>query len=260
MNRIQQLTASTEVITEPSFTVEQARVEASEVGGLELSTFVPLHYEPNYAYPLLVWLHGPGDNEHQLRRIMPLVSMRNFVAVAPRGTWRDASDGESRAKFGWRQEPDAIMSSEQRLWHCIESALSRFHITEQKVFLAGYECGGTMAFRLAMNQPNRFAGVVSIGGPFPVGHYPLQKIDEARRLPLLIAHGRDSRKYSVDQVCSDLRLFHSAGMKVTLRQYPCGDDITTKMLADMNTWIMEQVTGFPTATDSGSCYQTGELN
>ena len=43
--------------------------------------FTPLHYERNYAYPLIVWLHGPGDDERQVTRVMPLVSMRNYVGV-----------------------------------------------------------------------------------------------------------------------------------------------------------------------------------
>ena len=46
------------------------------------ATFAPMHYEPNYAYPLLVWLHGYASNEHELRQVMPQVSMRNYVAVA----------------------------------------------------------------------------------------------------------------------------------------------------------------------------------
>ena len=44
-----------------------------------------MHYAPGYAYPLIVWLHGSGSDERQLQRIMPLVSMQNYVAVAPRG-------------------------------------------------------------------------------------------------------------------------------------------------------------------------------
>ena len=38
-------------------------------------------------------------------------------------------------------------------------------------------------------------------------------------------------------------LFHAAGMSVTLRQYPCGDELTTQMLRDLDVWLMEQVTG-----------------
>ena len=29
------------------------------------ATFQPIHYEKGYAYPLVVWLHGPGGNERR---------------------------------------------------------------------------------------------------------------------------------------------------------------------------------------------------
>ena len=66
----------------------------------------PLHYEPNYAYPLLVWLHGPSGDEQELKRIMPLVSLRNYVSLGVRGA------GEERRGFAWPQTPDAILPTE----------------------------------------------------------------------------------------------------------------------------------------------------
>ena len=47
--------------------------------------FAPMHYTPGYAYPLIVWLHGHGGDERQLQRVMPSVSMQNYMAVALRG-------------------------------------------------------------------------------------------------------------------------------------------------------------------------------
>jgi hypothetical protein len=64
-----------------------------------------------------------------------------------------------------------------------------------------------------------------------------------RQLPIFIANGRESTEYPVERTCEELRLFHAAGMAVTLRQYPCGDELTTQMLSDMDEWIMERVTG-----------------
>ena len=51
--------------------------------GYTYSLFAPLRYTPSYPYPLIVWLHGYGSDERQLVRVMPLVSMQNYVAVAP---------------------------------------------------------------------------------------------------------------------------------------------------------------------------------
>ncbi|MFO0869787.1 MAG: PHB depolymerase family esterase [Pirellulales bacterium] len=204
------------------------------------SLFSPLHYEPNYAYPLIIWLHGPRDNEHQLRRVMPLISLRNYAAIGPRGTARSP---EGAPGFTWTSHSGSVSAAERAVLDCLEVAQHRFHIDPQRVFLAGYDAGGTMAFQIGLRHPSRFAGVVSLGGPFPQGRMLLSSLPQIRRLPLLITHGRDARLYPVDQLCNDLRLFHTAGLSVTVRQYPCGDELTTKMLQDLNTWLMEQVTG-----------------
>ena len=130
-----------------------------------------------------------------------------------------------------------------RVEECIQLACQRFHIAKHRVFLAGYGYGGTMALRLGVAAPERFAGVASLGGAFPQGHCPLASLPRVRRLPVMIAQGRDSQDYSIRHLCDDLRLFHVAGMSLNLRQYPCGDELTTQMLSDLNVWMMGLVTG-----------------
>lgn len=244
MNRIRTCTKDVAPARLLKLDIQHAIYETGpESEGPPHALFAPLHYEQKYAYPLLIWLHGPGDNEAQLKRIMPLVSMRNYAAVAPRGTWPRNSAAGTGDRYCWRENDDDVMLAEQAVEQCIERAAERFHIHRGHVFLAGYQCGGTMAFRLGLNRPDLFAGVLSIVGPFPRTNRPLLRLDQCRGVPLFLAHGRDGQEYSADCVCEDLRLFHTAGMSVTLRQYPCGDEITTQMLSDMDAWIMEQVTG-----------------
>jgi phospholipase/carboxylesterase len=222
--------------------------------------FAPLHYEPGYAYPLIVWMHGPGDNETQLKQIMPLVSMRNYVGVAPRGTLALAGECDDGTRFAWDEGDEQVMHAQQRVVECVRRAARTYHLHPQRVFIAGYDCGGTMAFRIGLNRPDLFAGILSIGGAFPRGNRPLLRFNQCRDLPLFLAHGRDSRQYSADCVCEDLRLFHTAGMSVTLRQYPCGHDITKQMLSDMDAWIMEQVTGVESLPGEFSLQPPAEAN
>jgi len=211
--------------------------------------FTPQHYERNYAYPLIVWLHGPDDDERQLNRILPLVSLRNYVAVGPRGT----AAGSVPGGYRWRQTADDIALAEERVLECIATARRRTHIAGHRIYLAGYDCGGTMALRLALSQPHAFAGVLSIGGGLPEGLRPFSRLNELRQMNVFLATGRYSENYSERKVCRNLRLMHSAGMSVNLRQYPCGDDVTTEMLADMDRWIMEQMnTTCPATQDQAS--------
>jgi len=209
--------------------------------------FAPLHYTPGYAYPLIVWLHGRGSDERQLQRIMPMVSMQNFVAVAPQGLNLTAETPTDTESLGWTQADEHIQLAEHRVFECIELAQQKFHIAPRRIFLTGFDCGGTMALRLAMSHPSRFAGVVSLCGAFPTGGAPLGNLLAARRLGLLLATGRGSDTYPAEQVCDDLRLLHTAGLSITLRQYPCGHEIQPQMLADVNRWIMEQILPTPKA-------------
>ena len=80
--------------------VQRPPVSAAARGALPQCLLVPQHYERNYAYPLLIWLHDTGGDERQLREIMPLVSLRNYVSLAVRGT------SQADRGFGWVSSAD----------------------------------------------------------------------------------------------------------------------------------------------------------
>ncbi len=240
MNRLPSVSSAPETTSVPSG-VMSAGMFSPVAGEHPCTLFAPLHYEKNYAYPLLVWLHGPTDDENQLKRIMPLVSLRNYVAVGLRGTTPSPTPSRRRA-FSWAQSSADISLAEQRLFDAIELARERYHIGSERIFIGGYDVGGTMALRLAMNHPREFAGVLSVCGAFPQGQTPLARVNAVRRLPIFLACGRDSVSYPAAQVCDNLRLFHTAGLQVALRQYPCEQELTTLMLSDMDRWMMDLVT------------------
>lgn len=242
MNRIQHPTRSAnEVPASSTFSIESGLFCSSASDDSSCALFGPKHYESNYAYPLIVWLHSPGCDERQLVRIMPAVSLRNYVAVAPRGFCPSGGSSDDE-RYGWHQAEDYVQEAEYRIFESIEAAKERFHVADERVFLAGFGPGGTMAFRVAMSYPSRFAGVLSICGAFPSGRTPFGRLDQARRLPVFLAVGRDSREYPPAEACENLRLFHAAGISIVLRQYPCAQQLTELMLRDLDRWIIEQIT------------------
>lgn len=238
-------------------TFEQSLAKFNAPRAPRFSLFSPLHYEPNYAYPLVVWLHGPRDDERQLNRVLPHMSVRNYAAIGPRGTCLHDDDTPG---FHWGENDGAVLAAETHVLEAIDAARKRWNIAADKIFLAGFQCGGTMALRLGLRHSHLFAGALSIGGPFPISGQPLVALQHARRLPLFIGYGRDSDTYTVDRVCAELRLFHAAAMKVSLFQYPCGDELTTKMLVDVNRWIMERVTGQPMTLETPAELPPVEVN
>jgi phospholipase/carboxylesterase len=205
-------------------TVER-HVPADWTGGLPV--FVPQGYEPGYDYPLLVWLPDPGANPFDLGRAMARTSLRNFVAVQPRVAGSGAG-GES-------------------VWRAIDRVASRLSIHPRRTYLIGQGAGGSEAFRIACRQPESFAGVVSLGGPFPLDEGMFARIETLRRLPMLLCCDSADVASGAAAIDRTLRLFHAAGAMLSLRIYPGGKNLSRTRLADVNRWIMEDVCGSATS-------------
>lgn len=202
----------------------------------DFSLFVPMHYEKNYSYPLIVWLHSNGDDSQQLQRMMPATSLRNYVGIAPQ-----ACIGNEHRGFYWQQDVQSIEHAHESIMAAIDHASIRLNVSQRRVFLAGFGAGGEMAFRIALQRPEIFAGVISINGQIPKTETPLRDLPKCRDLPVFWAHYRQSVEFLQEQLCDQLRLLHVAGFCVTLRQYPSGDQLSPTTFSDVNEWVMEVI-------------------
>ena len=196
--------------------------------------FVPLHYEANYKYPLVVWLHNNGDDPQQLHRVMPKLSLQNFVAIAPH-----AALGDEHTGFYWEQDAASINFAADAVIGAIDYAMARTNICTDRIYIAGFGAAGTMAYRVALTHPDIFGGVASINGPLPEGETPLGRWGSSRNIEVFWAHYRKSSEFDQEILCRQLKLLHVAGFSVTLRQYPGGDELAAPALADLNRWIMQ---------------------
>ncbi len=204
--------------------------------------FIPSSYTPSYDYPLVIWLHHEGSSERDVSQVLPHISLQNYVGVGVRGCRAAESSGQ---RFGWSDSPAAVAVSEHAILNAIDSAAHRFSINRRKVFLVGYCDGGSAALRIGLRHPNRFAGVATIGGAIPEGGRLFANLQAARELPLYLATYRDSAVWPVDQVCHQLRLLHAARLRAEVRQYPESGELCTRILADLNRWMMSVVLGTP---------------
>lgn len=211
--------------------------------------FTPLGHEPGYDYPLLVWLPDTTATATQqkpfdLGRVMKRVSLRNFVAVQP----------------GIAANETPAIGLEEAVWRSIERIRERIAIHPDRIFLVGQGGGGSDAFRIACHHPREFAGVISLGGLFPLDEALFSQLVDVRRLPMLLCCKRSSVLEQASHTDRTLRLFHAAGAALAMRIYPGGNDLSKSVLSksmlsksilgDVNRWIMDEVCGTPTAVPS----------
>jgi phospholipase/carboxylesterase len=204
------------------------------------SFFLPSRYEENYRYPLVVWLHEDGASQRELAEVMPHISTQNFVGVGVRATRACDSAGH---RFQWLQSPLGTAVAEESIFAAIDLAARRFSIHPDRVYLAGYREGGTMALRVGLRNSRQFDGVISIDGPLPRGGRPLVNLESARNLAVLSAVAMEGERYPMHVVCEDIKLWHAARLRMEMRQYTVDDCLVTEVLRDVNAWIMARVTG-----------------
>jgi phospholipase/carboxylesterase len=185
--------------------------------------FIPQGYESGYDYPLLVWLTDPLATPLDLGRCMAGVSLRNFVAV-------EAAGGVTA------------------VWRAVDLVRDRLSIHPRRIWLVGRDTAGSEAFRIACRHPESFAGVVSLGGGFPVDESLFARIGSVRRLPMLLCCTAAAAAGDAARTDRTLRLFHAAGATLAIRIYPRGRDLAATALADVNRWLMDEICGTTAST------------
>src|SRR5947209_11497397 len=71
---------------------------------LPVRTFLPTGYEPNYAYPLVVFFHNHGGNDEQVIRLAPRLSRRNFICISVRGSQVTEKHPDGKLGYSWGAE------------------------------------------------------------------------------------------------------------------------------------------------------------
>lgn len=239
-------------------------------GTLVESTFVPQRYEPNYPYPLLVLFHGRGGDDQQMVRSMPALSWRNYVGLSLRGpepwvrrgrvdgfSWGPAfarpdrqappagpalSEGEIVRRRLWDSAPDPLDTLEDGVFSSIRQTRRALHVHSERIFLVGVGEGAAVAYRLGLSYPERFAGVVAINGWMPGGFRPLARLKACRDLRILVVHGEWNARVPVRSVRRDVATLRAGGLQVAFQSYPCAHRITSPMLSDVDTWLINHCT------------------
>lgn len=216
---------------------------ASEVESprrLPVLTFLPTGYEPNYAYPLLVFFHGRGESEQRIVDLAPQVSRRNYICTALRGPQKTIRRDDGKVGYSWSAEPKAAAFCEEYVFQAIEQISGSYRIHPRRIYLAGFCEGAALAYRLGLGFPDKFAGIFAFNGEIPKGG-PLLRLPEVRRLRVLIGHGIANVVVPLSTAKRDFQLLYTAGVNVRLVTYPTTHRIHADMLRDIDHWIMDKV-------------------
>lgn len=197
---------------------------------------LPEHYEAGYAYPLVVWFHGDGFDETEVSSVMPNISERNYIGLALRGNL-DCGGG-----FAWSNSPEDLQTLINDVESLVLDMRRQYHIHSERIYLAGFGSGASSAMELILQKPEWFGGAACFCGSFPELKIPHPRFRELRNKRVLLATSTNSRTCKVGDVVAAGRMLYSSGMQIGTRVYnEAGTSPTSKMLSDINHWLMDDV-------------------
>ncbi len=160
--------------SEPSLTYES--VPLSDGTSLDYALFLPAGYDPERGYPVLLAL-PPGEQT------------REMVDAGINGYW-----GHGPVDRDWivisPAAPDGqlfFQGSELLIPEFLEAIASEYPPEGGKFHLAGISNGGISAFRLVVNQPEKFHSILVVPG-FPRGE-DFQKLKNLAGIPVAMFVG-----------------------------------------------------------------------
>jgi phospholipase/carboxylesterase len=209
--------------------------------GWPVRTFLPTGYEPNYPYPLLVFLHNHGGSEEQILRLAPRLSRRNYICIGLRGPHRLKPRPDGRLAYSWGLPGGGDVMVEEYVFRAVEQTRRHYHVHSERIYLAGFCEGATLAYELGLQFPDKFAGVISLNGCIPRRRGPLLRLPDVRQLRVLIGHGIANAIVPISMARQDHRLLYTAGLAVRMHTYAANHRIHRDMLRDIDRWIMRQV-------------------
>ncbi|MBV8230841.1 MAG: hypothetical protein JO329_12710, partial [Planctomycetaceae bacterium] len=139
-------------------------------------------------------------------------------------------------------ELDARDALEDQVFASIRQTRRCLHIHSERIFLVGCGEGAAVAYWLGLSAPERFAGVVAINGWIPGGFRPLARLKACRDLRILVVHGEWNARVPVRAARRDVAILRAGGLRVAFQSYPCAHRLTSPMLSDVDTWLINHCT------------------
>jgi predicted esterase len=198
---------------------------------------LPKNYDPTKKYPLLVFLHGSGQDEQEL--LKSARSDGNFIELAPfaRDMYRCYSSD----------------SSQKDIVESIEDVANHFPVDRDKIIIGGFSMGGYGALRTFYQHPNLYKGVAVFAGHPDLANEWLGEghpnflddkfLTNFSKIPVFIYHGRKDGALpiaKIEELISKLKLKNIAVtyklVENKAHEYP--DEETNKTYMD---WLKKIV-------------------
>lgn len=149
--------------------------------------YVPTIYNPATPVPIVICLHGLGDNMSNFTGIgmHQIANTQNFIVLTPQAVSSPfGAAWNSGASYSGYQL-NATVDDIGFIGALIDTTMALYNIDPKRVYAMGFSMGGFMCHRLACQMNNRIAAIASVAGTIGTS----LTCNPGRAVPVLHLHG-----------------------------------------------------------------------
>lgn len=201
---------------------------------------VPKHINKDTKYPLIVYLHGSGSDENNIKSIEHF-NGESFISLSPFGR------GTSNC-YSWN-------NSQKDISEAIESVCKNYPVDKKNIILTGFSMGGYGVYRTYYETPDKFKAIAVFSGHPDLAnqwdsdnkHHPdftkKRYLKKFKSLPIFIFHGEEDRNCSFQITNNIVDKLKSCGAKVTYitEKYTGHETPGSKTINKFKIWLQNQM-------------------
>jgi phospholipase/carboxylesterase len=189
---------------------------------------------------LLLILHGWGQTCRTIMRRFAPLRDSNLLLVAPQAPHPFyVSMDPKKVGFTWltQYERDrAVEEVRQYIRRLMDRLASEELFDPHRVFIAGYSQGVSMAYRLAVSDGIRVAGLIACNGDLPPD--VVDALPIGRRFPVLLVHGNADPLVPITKCDEAMQVLCEHGFEVDRRLHPGGHELPPRAVRQVGEWIL----------------------
>lgn len=214
---------------------------------------LPPDYDTVKTYPLIVAIHGYGDHMSAYNGTAQMFYPDGAIGLYPESPYPFFMEENERWGWTWWQWSDttdpAFVSYEVTLdqsvrWivQAIEEVKRDYPVDEEKVFLFGFSQGGFLTFKVGLEYPQLFRGLLPAGGWMEFDTLTPFNLDSAAvDLPVRILHGEYDPVVEFAGAVAAFDTLTAYAVPVELMRYPAEHTLPRELWEDARDFVYCQL-------------------
>ena len=200
----------------------------------------------------VIWLHGLGADGHDFASIVQELNLPVATRfVFPHAPVRAVTINQGARMRAWYdilslervdlEDEEGIYASAAAIDALIDAEVGR-GIPTDKVVIAGFSQGGSIALHVALRYPSRLAGVLALSTYLPLATtLGAEKSPANASIPLFMAHGVHDPVVPEALGRSSRDCLRGLGYEVEWHSYPMEHSVCAQEVADISRWLHSQL-------------------